>query len=66
MKIKLTYCKETEDVIYISDKFAPLFQTDMEEWTDREEDLNDELHDFLDEYVTKYGVFMMGYDYTEE
>lgn len=66
MKIKIMYCKEVEEVLEISDKFVPMFQTDIDEWTDNEEDLNDELHDVLDDYVEKNGCFIMGYDFTEE
>jgi hypothetical protein len=66
MRIKITYYKETADVVYISDKFAPLFQTDMSDWTNADIDLADELNEFLDGYVEKYGTPMMGYDVTEE
>lgn len=66
MKIRIVYHKEVEEVLEISDKFIPRFQTDTDEWTDREEDLNDELHDILDDYVMKNGCFMMGYDFAEE
>ena len=66
MKIRIVYHKEVEEVLEISDKFAPMLQTDTDEWTDREEDLNDELHDILDDYVTENGCFIMGYDFAEE
>jgi len=66
MKIRIVYCKDVEEVLEISNKFAPMFQTNADEWTDKEEDLNDELHNILDDYVIKNGHFLLGYDFTEE